>query len=62
MCLSVWGPEPHAPPYTLFTCIQYTYSHIEEEGQVEPKRRIEGQQFSKSWVEITISIDFIFSL
>jgi hypothetical protein len=27
-CLSVWGPEPHTPPnpYTLYTCIQYTYS------------------------------------
>jgi hypothetical protein len=27
-CLSVWGPEP---PYTLYTCIQYTYS-IREGG------------------------------
>jgi hypothetical protein len=29
--LSVWGPfpsyEPYLPPYTLYTCIQYTYSH-----------------------------------
>ncbi len=41
-CLSVWGPEPHTlPPYTLYTCIQYTYSHREggRGGRVEPQRR-----------------------
>ncbi len=31
-CLSVWGPEPHTPPHTLYTCIQYTYSHSEGGG------------------------------
>jgi hypothetical protein len=25
----------------------YTYSHREEEGRVEPERKIEGQQFTK---------------
>ncbi len=34
------------PPYALYTCIQYTYSH-REWGKVEPERRLEGQQFAK---------------
>ncbi len=45
-----WGPEPHTPPsFTLYTCIQYTYSHRErgEEERVEPGRRFEAQQFTK---------------
>ncbi len=47
-CLSVLGLEPHTlPPYTLYTCIQYTYSHGEGGGgRVEPERRREGQQFT----------------
>ncbi len=32
------------PPYTLYTWIQYTYSHREGGGGVEPMRRGEGQQ------------------
>jgi hypothetical protein len=29
-CLSVWGSKPHTPPpYTLYTCKQYTLSHRE---------------------------------
>ena len=35
------------PPYTLYTCMQYTYSHREGgRGRVEPERRLEGQQFT----------------
>jgi hypothetical protein len=46
ICLSV-GPRTHSPPsYTLYTCIQYTYSH-REGGRVEPERRLDGQQFTK---------------
>ncbi len=30
------------PPYTLYTCIQHTYSH-REGGRVDPERRGEGQ-------------------
>jgi hypothetical protein len=36
-------PSPH---YTLYTCIQYTYTD-REGGTVEPERRLEGQQFTK---------------
>jgi hypothetical protein len=40
-------PAP-PPPYALYTCIQYTYSHREGgRGTVEPERRGEGQQFTK---------------
>jgi hypothetical protein len=34
------------PPYTLYTCVQYTYSHWEM-GRVEPERRLKEQQFTK---------------
>ncbi len=33
----VQNPIP-PPPYTLYTCIQYTYSHWEGRGRVEPER------------------------
>jgi hypothetical protein len=39
---------PHS--YTLYTCIQYTYSHREGGGgggRVKPEKRGEGQQFTK---------------
>ncbi len=38
--------NPIHPPYTLYTCIQYTYSHREWGlgGRVEPERRGEGKQ------------------
>ncbi len=46
-------PEPHTapPPYTLYTCIQYTYSH-KEGGE---KNQREGQRGNSSlrWVENT---------
>jgi hypothetical protein len=49
-CLSVWGPEPH-PPFTLFTCTQYTSSH--REGGGEELNQWEGKwgNSSQSWVE-----------
>jgi hypothetical protein len=39
----------HTLPYTLYTCIKYTYLHRKEgmRGRVEPVRRLEGQQFTK---------------
>jgi hypothetical protein len=40
-------PRPHIPPYTLYTCIQYTYSHREGGGRVKPERRLWEQQFTK---------------
>jgi hypothetical protein len=47
-CLSVGCPEPQTLSYTLFTCIQYIYSHREGRGRrVVPERRLEGQQFTK---------------
>ncbi len=39
---------PYLPPYTLYKCIQYAYSH-REEGEGEEKR-LEGHN-SQSWVE-----------
>jgi hypothetical protein len=47
--LCVWGPEPYTPRYTLYTCIQYTYSHREggRGRRVKPERRGERQQFIK---------------
>ncbi len=44
------------PPYTLYTCIQYTYSHREGGGESYPERRLLGQQFTKP-VENTNMID-----
>ncbi len=37
------------PPYTLYLCKQYSYSHREGGWgeRVEPERRLEGQQFTK---------------
>ncbi len=48
-------------PYThcICTCLQYTYSHREGGGRVEPERRGEGQQIS--WVENTSMTDCISS-
>ncbi len=43
----ICGPELHSPPYTLYTCIQYTYHTGKGGGRVEPERRLEGQQFTK---------------
>ncbi len=38
---------PPNPPYTLYTCVQYTYSQ-REGGRVEPGRRyLDGHQFTK---------------
>ncbi len=41
---------PPPPPYTLYTCIQYTYSHREGVGGVEskPKRMLGGAMFHKA--------------
>jgi hypothetical protein len=50
ICLRPRTPYPPPPPtsYTLYTCVQHTYSHREGEGGiVEPERRLEGQQFTK---------------
>jgi hypothetical protein len=48
ICLMPGTPFP-PPPYTLYRCILYTYSHREGGGggRVEPERRLEGQQFAK---------------
>jgi hypothetical protein len=32
-CLSVWGPEPHTTPYTLYMCIQYMYLFTQGKGE-----------------------------
>jgi hypothetical protein len=37
---------PPNPPYTLYTCVQYTYLQ-REGGRVEPGRRLDGHQFTK---------------
>jgi hypothetical protein len=63
ICLSPSRTPYYPPPptYTLYVCIQYTYSQ-REEGRVEPEeRRLEGN-CSQSWVEDTNMIDFTFSL
>jgi hypothetical protein len=42
--------QNHIPPYTLYTYIQYTYSH--REGViVEPERRLEGLWMRSSLVD-----------
>ncbi len=49
ICLKARTPYP-SPPYTMYRCIQNTYSHREGGGiggRVEPERRLEGQQFTK---------------
>ncbi len=59
--LSVWGLESHTPLYTLYTCIQNTYSHREGRGvrgRFEPERRKRGNS-SQSWVENTNITDCI---
>ncbi len=58
-CLFVWGP----PLHTVY--ILYTYSHregIEGWGRVEPKRRLEGQQFTKLGQNTNIWLNCISSL
>ncbi len=49
--ICLWPRTQYTPPsYTLYTCIQYNYSHGEGEegGRVEPERRKYRLQ---SWVE-----------
>jgi hypothetical protein len=50
ICLRPRTPYPPLP-YTLYTSIQYTFSHTGKEGggggRVKPERRLEGQQFTK---------------
>jgi hypothetical protein len=43
------NPIPPPPPlYTLYMCIQHTYSHMGGgDGRVKPEKRLEGQQFTK---------------
>ncbi len=40
---------PPPPPNTLYPCTQYeyTYSHREGGGGIEPERKLEGQQYTK---------------
>ncbi len=56
-CLSALGSEPHTPPpYTLYKCIQYTYSHREGGGELnqrEGERGNRGEYRSYSCVENT---------
>ena len=40
------NPKP-TPLHTVYTCIQYTYSHREGGEKLEPERSLEGQQFTK---------------
>ncbi len=63
-CLSVWRPEPHIPPpYTLYTLIQYSYSHRERgSGGGWNLREGERGNSSQSWVENTNMTDCISSL
>jgi hypothetical protein len=41
--------EPHPPPYTKYTCIQYILIHTGKggRGKVESERRLGGQNFTK---------------
>jgi hypothetical protein len=41
--------NPIPSPFTLYTCIQYTYSHREGGSgeELKPKGRLKGQQFTK---------------
>ncbi len=54
---------PHNPPYTLYSCIQYTYSHREGgKGGEFNQREGERDNSSQNWVENTNMIDCISSL
>jgi hypothetical protein len=47
---------PYSPPYTLFTCIQYTYSHRGGgEGELNQRKGKKGNKGNRSqrWVENT---------
>jgi hypothetical protein len=44
ICLKSRTPYPS--PYTLYTCIQYSYSHREGGRRVEPERKGKGQQLT----------------
>ncbi len=52
-CLSVWGPEPHSPPFlhtAVYMSNRRVYSlliHTGKGGRAEPERRLEGQEFTK---------------
>ncbi len=48
------------PPYALYTCILYTYSH-REGGEMKKRKGYRGNS-SQSWVENTNMTDCIFSL
>ncbi len=62
ICLSVWGSKPHNPPYTLYTCTQYTYSGKGGGGRVvEAERNLLKGNRSQSWVENTNMTDCISS-
>jgi hypothetical protein len=55
---------PYSPPYTLYTCIQYTYSHREGGGGAGDLKQREGGRgnSSQSWVENTNMTNCISSL
>ncbi len=51
------------PPYTLYTVYSIlTQTGKGEGGRVEPERRLEGQQFTISWVENINMTDCVSSL
>ncbi len=54
----------YIPLYTLYTCIQYTYSHREGgEGEEElNQRELDRGNSSQSWLENTNMTDCISSL
>jgi hypothetical protein len=59
ICLRPGTPYP--PPYTLYTCIQYTYSHREGGGELNQREGERGNS-SQSWVENINMTDCISSL
>ncbi len=63
ICLRLRTPYPSPPLYTLYTCIQYTYSHREggEGGELNQRKGERGNS-SQSWVENTNMTDSIASL
>ncbi len=54
------NPIPPPPPYPLFTCIQYTYSH-REGGESWTREKGVGQQLTKLGQNTNIT-DYISSL
>jgi hypothetical protein len=61
-CLSVWGQEPHTPPFKhCYVYTVYLFTQGGGRGRVEPERRRDGPHHSsQSLVENTNMTDYVY--